>query len=36
MFIVYTYEEFVFLTESTAVKQNNSDQTKNTNNKKNK
>ncbi len=25
---VYTYEEFVFLTEATAVEQNNSDRTK--------
>ncbi len=31
---VYTYEEFVFLTEATAVQQNDSDRTKNTNNKK--
>ncbi len=31
---VYTYEEFVFMTEATAVQQNNSDRTKNTDNKK--
>ncbi len=32
---VYTYEEFVFVTEATAVQQNDSDRTKNTDNKKN-
>ncbi len=31
---VYTYEEFVFVIEATVVQQNNSDRTKNTNNKK--
>ncbi len=31
---VYTYEEFVFVTEATAVQQNDSDRTKNTENKK--
>ncbi len=31
---VYTYEELVFVTEATAVQQNDSDRTKNTNNKK--
>ncbi len=31
---VYTYEEFVFVTEATAVQQNHSDRTKNTDNKK--
>ncbi len=31
---VYTYEEFVFVTEATAVQQNDSDGTKNTDNKK--
>ncbi len=30
---VYTYEEFVFVTEATAVQQNDSDRTKNTINK---
>ncbi len=35
MFIVYTYEEFVFVTEAIAVQQNDSDRTK-TDNKKNK
>ncbi len=33
---VYTYEEFVFITEATATQQNDSDRTKNTDNKKNK
>ncbi len=32
---VYTYEEFVFMTEATAVQQNDSDITKNTDNKNN-
>ncbi len=32
---VYTYEEFVFMTEATAVQQNDSDRTKNTDNKNN-
>ncbi len=32
---VYTYEELVFVTEATAVQQNDSDRTKNTNNKEN-
>ncbi len=31
---VYTYKEFVSMTEATAVQQNDSDRTKNTNNKK--
>ncbi len=31
---VYTYQEFVFVTEATAVQQNDSDRTKNTDNKK--
>ncbi len=30
---VYTYEEFVFVTEATAMQQNDSDRTKNTDNK---
>ncbi len=30
---LYTYEEFVSVTEATAVQQNDSDRTKNTNNK---
>ncbi len=30
---VYTYEEFVFMTEATAVQQNDSDRTENTDNK---
>ncbi len=30
---IYTYEEFVYVTEATAVQQNDSDGTKNTNNK---
>ncbi len=33
---VYTYDEFVFMTEASAVQQNGSDRTKNTDNKKNK
>ncbi len=32
---VYTYEEFVFMTDATAAQQNDSDRTKNTDNKKN-
>ncbi len=32
---VYTYEEFVFMTEATAAQQNDSDRTKNTDNKNN-
>ncbi len=31
---VYTYNEIVFMTEATAVQQNDSDRTKNTDNKK--
>ncbi len=31
---VYTYEEFVFVTEASTVQQNDSDRTKNTDNKK--
>ncbi len=31
---VYTYEEFVFMTEATAAQQNDCDRTKNTDNKK--
>ncbi len=31
---VYTYQELVFVTEATAVQQNDSDRTKNTDNKK--
>ncbi len=31
---VYTFEGFVFVTEATAAQQNDSDRTKNTNNKK--
>ncbi len=31
---VYTYEEFLFVTEATALQQNDSDWIKNTNNKK--
>ncbi len=30
---VYTYKEFVFVTEATAMQQNDSDRTKNTDNK---
>ncbi len=33
---VYTYEEFVFMTEATAAQQNDSNRTKSTDNKKNK
>ncbi len=32
---VYTYKEFVFMTEATAAQQNDSDRTKNTDSKKN-
>ncbi len=31
--LVYTYDEFVFIAEATAVQQNDSDRTKNTDNK---
>ncbi len=31
---IYTYEEFVFMTEATAAQQNDCDRTKNTDNKK--
>ncbi len=35
MFIVYTYKEFAFLTETTAVQQSGSNRTNKTNKKKN-